>query len=233
MKTLIKKISKLFFIFLLISSSLNAQDATDFGSWYSVGVDYTLKKKLNFGVEYHMRFRENSDVMDINFTEVNLDYKLFKKFHIGGAVRFIDENDNQGGKQGIRKHFRFQFDTSYKYDIQRFTVSHRFRYQNKNEFGALADENEVPAEVLRFKTGIDYNIRKWPLDPEFSAEIFNRGNVDNSREFSKYRLTFGTSYKWKKFGKFGINYRYERSLIDGNLPMNLNIIELKYRYSIN
>lgn len=233
MKTIVAYSSKLLYLFLLINCSLLAQDNSDFGSWFSVGVDYTFKKKLNLGAEYHMRSRDNSEVMDAYFTEINLIYKLFKKFKVGGAVRFIEENDNQGRTQGIRRFYRFQFDASYKYDIERFTIGHRLRYQNKNEFGVLEDPNDVPTEVIRFKTSIDYNIRKWPLDPEFAAEIFNRGNEDNSREFTKYRLTFGTSYKWKKFGKFGINYRFERSLRQGSFPMNLNIFELKYRYSIN
>lgn len=233
MRIIFALFSKLSFVILLITNVLNAQEVTDSGSWFSVGVDYTFKKKLNLGVEYHKRYRENSDVMDANFTEINIDYKVFKKFKLGGAVRFIDENDNQGKKQGIRNHFRFQFDAKYKYDIKRFTLEHRFRYQNKNEFGALADEGDIPREVLRLKTTVEYNFKKWRLDPEFAAEIFNRGNDDGTREFSKYRLTFGTTYKWKKFGKFGINYRYERGLIDGRLPINLNIFELKYRYSIN
>lgn len=229
-----KNMNKIYFFILLISSSLNAQiDGNDFSSWNSIGVDYTFKKKLKLGLEYHMRFKENASVMDANFTEIFLDYKLFKRFHVGGAVRFIDENDNKGKKQGIRDHFRFQLDVAYKYKFKRFSFGHRLRYQNKNEFGAMADENEIPSEILRFKSSIDYNIKKWPLDPVFAAEIFNRGKGDESRQFSKYRLTFGTKYKWKKIGDFGINYRYEKSLIDGNLPMNLNIIELKYRYSIN
>lgn len=233
MKTIVAYSSKLLFIFLLFNNSLNAQETTDYGYWYSVGVDYTFKKKLNLGAEYHIRAKDNSEVMDAYFTEINLIYKLFKKFKVGGAARFIEENDNQGRTQGIRRFFRFHFEARYKYDIERFTISHRLRYQNKNEFGVLEDPNDVPSEVIRLKTSIDYNIRKWKLDPELAVEIFNRGNDDNSREFSKYRLTFGTSYEWKKFGKFGFNYRFERSLIGGRTPMNLNIFELKYRYSIN
>lgn len=231
---IVANFSKLFvFIFLFTNGSLNAQNTTDYGYWYSVGVNYTFKKKLNLGAEYHIRAKNNSKVMDAYFTEINLNYKLFKKLKVGGATRFIKENDNQGNTQGIRRHFRFQFDAIYKYDIQRFTISHRLRYQNKNEFGVLEDPFDIPTEVIRLKTSIDYNIRKWRFDPEFAAEIFNRGNGNNSREFTKFRVTFGTSYKWKKFGKFGINYRFERSLITRRTPMNFNIFELKYRYSIN
>lgn len=226
--------SKIIVVFLLITNSLFAQvDTNDFASWNSIGVDYTFKKKLKLGLEYHMRFKENASVMDANFTEISLDYKLFKKFHVGGAVRFIDENDNQGKKQGIRDKLRFQFDVAYNYKLKRFSFVHRLRYQNKNEFGVSVLEGDIPTEIFRFKSGVNYNIKKWPLDPEFSAEIFNRGGGNEPREFSKYRLTFGTTYNLKKFGKFGINYRYEKGLIVGSFPENLNVFELKYRYSIN
>ncbi|PQJ75730.1 DUF2490 domain-containing protein [Polaribacter gangjinensis] len=233
MKTQLINFSKLFFAFLLINSSLFAQDETDFGSWNSIGVDYTIKKKLKLNLEYNMRFKENAKVLEERFTEIGAEYKIYKKFELGGSVRFIDENDTQGNRQGIRKHFRYQFDLSYKYKFNKLSINHRFRYQNKNEVAVSELEGDIPNANIRFRTGVDYNFKKWPLDPEFDAEIFRRVSKDEKNQFTKYRLTFGTKYKWKNFGEFGINYRYERSLIDGNLPMNLDVIELRYRYSIN
>lgn len=233
MRTIFVYFSKLSFVFLLINSSLNAQNKTDFGSWNSIGVDYSLNKKLKFNLEYNIRLKENAAVLEERFTEIGVEYELFKKFEINGAVRFIDENDTKGKRQGIREHLRYQFDLSYKYKWNKFSFNHRFRYQYKNEVGISQVDGDIPRENIRFRSGIDYNFKKWPLDPEFDAEIFRGVSREEKNQFTKYRLTFGTSYKWKKFGKFGIYYGYERSLIDGNLPMNLNIIELKYKYSIN
>lgn len=228
-----KKFRIVFIAIFLINSSISAQDITDFGSWNSIGVDYTFKKKLKLAIEYNMRFKENAAVLEERFTEVGLEYKIFKKFEIGGAVRFIDGNDTEGNRQGIRKYLRYQLDLSYKYKLDKFSINHRFRYQNKNESGVSEQEGDIPNANIRFRTGVEYNFKKWPLDPEFEAEIFRRVSKDQKNQFTKYRLTFGTTYNLDKFGKFGINYRYERSLIDGVLPMNLNVIELKYRYSIN
>ena len=55
-----------------------------------------------------------------------------------------------------------------------FNIAVRWRYQNKRE--TVLDESIeiIPTETLRFKTEFEYNIRKWPLDPSFAVELFNR-----------------------------------------------------------
>jgi hypothetical protein len=51
-------------------------------------------------------------------------------------------------------------------------------------------------------------------------------------KLSRYRLTFGTSYSLKKFGKLVIYYRYqENTRVDNDFQTK--ILGLKYSYSIN
>jgi hypothetical protein len=93
-------------------------------------------------------------------------------------------------------------------------------------------QEDIATENLRFKRGLEYNIKKWPLDPKFAAEVFHRFRKGEAMRYSKYRLTLGTSYNLKKFGKFGIYYRYERSVIV-RLPRDITIFGLDYSFSIN
>ncbi|PQJ76304.1 DUF2490 domain-containing protein [Polaribacter glomeratus] len=223
--------------FLLIYSSIFSQvDTSDFGIWSSLGVDYSPIKKLKISVEQSLRLKEDAAVTDEYFTEVGLQYEIIKDFEIGGGARFIKENDNVGKKQGYESHFRFNIDASFKYDIERFTLSHRLRYQNKKELNLPTTEVNLPKETVRFKTDLEYNIRKWALDPEFSVELFSGlENVQQVRELNldKIRLTFGTDYKFKNFGKFGIYYRYEENIIKYFKNENLHILGFSYSYSIN
>ncbi|SDR66815.1 Protein of unknown function [Polaribacter sp. KT25b] len=226
------------FCLLLVSNVAFSQvDTSDFAIWSSVGIDYSPIKKLKIGVEESLRLKEDATVTDEYFTEISLQYEVFKNFEIGGGVRFIKENDNVGKKQGYESHFRFNFDASYKYDIERFTLSHRIRYQNKKELNLPVDEENVLKETIRFKTGIEYNIRKWPLDPSFSLELFSgiEEDVQLIRDLSldKFRVTFGTDYKFRKIGKFGVFYRYEESIIKYFKNETLHVLGLKYTYSIN
>lgn len=226
--------ASLLFCSLIFANTTFAQveDANDFAFWSSVGVDYSIGKKLKIGLEQNIRLKDNATTTDEYFSQFNIEYELFDNFEIGIGLRYVSENDNQGKIQGYENHFRYNADVSYKYEINRFEVSHRFRYQNKNELGINEAQGDIATENLRFKTGLEYNIKKWPLDPEFDAEVFHRFRKGEAMRYSKYRLTLGTSYNLKKFGKFGIYYRYERSVIV-RLPRDITIFGLDYSFSIN
>tara|TARA_R110002126_G_scaffold72364_1_gene180894 strand:+ start:56892 stop:57602 length:711 start_codon:yes stop_codon:yes gene_type:complete len=234
--------SKLFITFatLVFLSNVNyaqVADNKDFAMWNSVGIKYSPIKKLKLGVEQHIRLKENASETDEYFTEVFAGFEIIKDLEIGGAARFIRENDNVGKIQGYEKHFRYNVDLTYKLDnINKFDISFRLRYQNKRELELEEGVEDIAAENLRLKMGIEYNIKSWPLDPEFALELFNRKRDGLSfigdAKISRYRLTFGTSYNLKKFGKFGIYYRYqENTRVDNTFVTE--IFGLKYTYSIN
>jgi hypothetical protein len=229
---------QILFCFLLISSALFSQEEpSNFAMWNSIGVKYSPVKKLKIGIEQHLRLKENASVNDEYFTELNLAYELLKDLEIGGGARFIRENDNVGKKQGYEKHFRYNFDLSYKHDIKQFSISYRFRYQNKKESDlpvADAEEN-LSKENIRLKTGIEYKIKNWPLDPEVSIETWsNIVDVQQVRNLglNKYRVTFGSDYDLGKFGKFGIYYRLQENINSNFTNEKTKILGLKYSYSI-
>ena len=118
-----------------------------------------------------------------------------------------------------------------KNEIKDFKIGYRLRYQNKNELGISYDEEDYANQNIRFKTSLEYNIKNWKLDPKFSAEIFNKFQEGEENGFNKYRLTLGTDYKTKNFGKIGVFYRYQKEL-NVDFPDSSNIIGLKYIYTI-
>lgn len=204
---------------------------SDWGSWNTIGLEYKLDKKWTFSLEEQLRLKEDISVIDEYFTQVGAEYKLFKDFKIAGGLRYIRQNDNQGNIQGYENHFRYNIDAAYKHDINNFTLGYRLRYQNKNELGVSSEEGDYANQNIRLKASIEYNISNWKLDPKFSAELFNHFEKEDDNGFSKYRLTFGTDYKIKKFGKIGVFYRFEKEL-NVDLPDVTNIIGLKYIYTL-
>lgn len=233
--------NKLFvaFTMLLLFSAVNFAQETDnkdLAMWNSIGVSYSPLKKLELGLEQHWRLKEDISVTDEYFTEIQASYKILKDLKFAAGVRFIKENDNVGKIQGYENHFRYQFDLSYKIDVvKRFDIAFRLRYQNKRETGLDESIEIIPTETLRFKTEFEYNIRKWPLDPEFAVEFFNRKREGaafvGGAKLSRYRLTWSTSYNLKKFGKFGVYFRYqENTRVDNDFQTK--ILGLKYSYTI-
>ncbi len=226
-----QSIVKLLLIITVLFTSKNyAQTDSDWASWNTIGVEYKLNKKWSFALEEQVRLKENISVVDNYFTQLSADYKLFKGFKLGAGVRYIRDNDNQGNIQGYENHFRFQIDAMYKHEINDFKIGYRLRYQNKNELGVSYDEGDYANQNIRFKTSLEYNIKNWKLDPKFSAEIFNRFQEGKENGFNKYRLTLGTDYKVKNFGKLGVFYRFEKEL-NVDFPETKNIIGLNYTYT--
>ena len=223
---------KLIVLNAILFTSLNfAQTAdSDWASWSTMGVEYKLNKKWSFGLEEQFRLKENFSEVDAFFTELNAEYTLFKDFKMGVGARYIRENDNKGNIQGYENHFRFQVDAMYKHQINNLEIGYRLRYQNKNELGVSTDEGDEANQSIRFKTSLEYNFKNWKFDPKFSAEIFNKFQDGDESGFNKYRLTLGTDYKIKNFGKVGVFYRFEKELNE-DFPDITNILGLKYTYS--
>ncbi len=227
----------LFLLFMVFATKAVSQDGDyitvrDFESWSSVGLKYKVKHNWSFGLEEQLRLSNNSSEVDAYLTELNTNFGLTDNVYGAIAFRYIRENDTEGNVQGYENHMRLHFDLGYTYQTNRLEMDYRLRWQTKNELGISSDEGDFPSNHLRFKVGLKYNIKKWKLDPEFSSEIFRHYETGEITDFNKFRITLGTKYKIKGFGKIGAFYRMEREL-NGTYPKTTNIVGLKYSYTIN
>lgn len=237
--TFIKKTAYRSFVlalFLYIPTSIIAQDGTyvevrDLESWSMIKLDYKANKKWTFGLQQQLRLKDNSSTVSEYFTQVEAEYKIMSKLEIGAAIRYIRENDDQGNVQGYENHFRFNVDATYKYKLGNFNLSHRLRYQNKNELGFDELDGDYNKHTVRFKTGFKYKIKNWKFDPKASVEIFHRSQETKDDGFNKFRFTLGTDYSLKKAGKIGLFYRLENQL-NVTYPKTTNIIGFKYTYTL-
>jgi hypothetical protein len=228
-----KNIFKLFLSLILFTSVSYSQteNTNDVGGWTAIGIEYELNKKWNIELEAQLRLKDNISVVDEYFTEFSVEYLISKKIIVGGGLRYIKENDTKGKIQGYEDHIRFQVDATYKHKINAFSLKYRLRYQNKNELGLDNFEENYANQHIRFKTSIRFNIKKCRLKPKFTAEIGNRIGKGEKNEFSKYRLTIGTEYNFKKLGKLNLFYGKEKEL-NKRIPESLDIIGLKFKYII-
>ncbi len=204
-----------------------AQEESDWASWSSVGFEYEPTKDWDFGVEANYRLKEDISVLDEYFGEFMVGRRLFKGFKIRLGLRRIWENDNRGNIQGIESHFRYNFDALYQIKPGDFEIKFRTRYQNKNELGV--DDEHV--QRIRFKTGLEYNIDNWKLDPEITGELLARVFDEDGDNPLKYRLKFGTAYKIKNGGRFNLYYAIQRDFEKVDRE-TLHIIVFKYSYTL-
>ena len=226
--------------FLLMSSNvILAQNSNDLEGWNAVQLNMRASQKLTFSVSEHLRYRNDITTVSTYFTQVETTYELVKDLELGLGVRFIKKNDDVGKKQGIESHFRYQFDASFKHDINRIGLSYRLRYQNKNELGFSEDEGDIAKEQLRLQFGVDYKVRPIKIVFQLKAEFFNtfvEKTVGN--KIDRQRFTLSASRKFDKFGKVTLFYRTQDDLnveLEDNTLGTVSkvIVGFKYTYTLD
>ena len=229
-KTLTKAI---IIVALIFGKEINAQtnNSTDLESWNLIQLAYKPAKKLKFDVEGQLRFKDNISVIDRYIVQLGTEYSIYKQIKIGGALRYIEKNDNSGQIQGYENYLRYNFDASNKHKIERLWIKYRLRFQNKKEIEEGVFSNGFDTPYLRYKLSFGYNIKKSKFEPEISGELFHPIGGEERTGVNAFRFTFGTSYSFKDFGKIDLFYRIQKEL-DIIYLQSTNIIGLKYSYLI-
>jgi hypothetical protein len=168
------------------------------------------------------------------FTQVKVNYSLFKKLSLSGGVRYITKNDDVGNIQGNKYYFRYQFDASFDQKIAKnLVLSLRLRYQNKNQLGLSEDEGDNAIEYTRFRAGLETRLKPLKLNLKLFAELFNEHQgVDENNGFNRQRFTLKLNRKFKDFGTFGVFYALQD---DTSKPIksSKSIVGFKYTYRLN
>lgn len=224
-----------FLLACILNFSVQAQDAgttivtSDFEGWASAGIKLKLHKKWTFELSEELRLRKNSTQIDQYFTNFQMGFAPIKFLEFGAGFRFMQFNDDEN-LGTYTPHYRLHFDAAVKHKIKRFSFKYRFRYQFRNEIG-LTEEDDFKHRT-RLKASVSYNIKKIPLEPKISVEIFNKFDKNDPLEFDKMRFVASLAYDLKKFGKIKLFYAVEPE-ITGNYPKTTGILGLGYTYTIN
>lgn len=236
--TRLKKGGMLFFWGLLIwmtnIQSSTAQNGTnvvtsDFESWISAGIKLKVHKKWTFELSEEIRLEQNSAQIDQYFTNLAIAYKPFKFIEFGAAFRFSQYNEEE---DGYSPHYRINLDVAFKHKIKRFAFNYRLRYQFRNELGVTSTEGDYFKHGFRVRAKAEYNIKKIPLEPSLSVEMFNTYEKYTLPTFNKLRFTAALAYDFKKYGKLKLFYSLEQEVFT-SYPKTTSIVGLGYVYTIN
>lgn len=215
-----------FCIFTASAQDTFSKVTSDFESWSSIALKAKFNKQFSASLEQGLRLSRNSATLEQALTELGVSYKFSNGLAFGLGTRYIYDKTNSGD---FENKFRYNLDASYKFEVKRFELKTRLRYQNKSELDWTTDDSDDSKKYLRFKLATAYNIKNWKLDPQFSTEIFR--NLETEGDFDKIRFTLATDYSLKKIGEIGIFYRVENE-INTSLPKTTYIAGVKYTYTI-
>lgn len=174
-------------------------------------------KKLRLSGELGYRSADNFFAGRQIYTDLGARYKINDLLSLGMEYRYAWR-----GQQADRQ--RIGLSALFGKSFDRFDLGYRFMYQR--EFR----ERDRQQTVLRNRFSVDYNIRKWKLDPGFSIEFFTRTDRPDGwyRLGTRYKL--GTTWSPSKAHSFGPAIIYDR---DGQVNWPANRVVWSVDYVIN
>ncbi len=137
-------------------------------------------KKLRFGSSLGYRSADNFFAGRQLYLELHSRYRFNKHFNLGVEYRYA----NRGALRSDRQ--RFQLIGGASTSWERFDFSYRVIQQ-----WVFLDEGGT-STFLRNRFGVEYNIRKWKLDPSFEVEFFTRTDDPQGWNHIGTRYRLGT-----------------------------------------
>ena len=202
--------------------------AQDFGLWTSAGVKKSLNSKLSIEAEGEFRTQDGLSKVDRWTIGAGLDYKIasFLKFDAGYKYIYGYKESETTKKGNIvssywQSRHRVFASLTGKVEWNRFEFSLRERWQytyrpsqsvakyDGDDGSQKADEyiSGKCKHVLRSRLEVEYNIKKCPITPYVSCELYNL--MGDGWDHEKTRWTVGGQYKINKKHALDIFYRYQ------------------------
>lgn len=225
----------------------HAQNA-DFGIWTDLGITKKIDKHWSIGAEAGLRTRDNTKTADRWSFGLDATYKINSYAKLAAGYDFL--YDHRETKQTYHKdgsvnkvtpsywwpRHRFFVDVTGSYAIGRLGMSLRERYQytyrpkaKNKKYDTDDDEWEdvksKSSNLLRSRFAMEYNIKKCPLSPFASIELFH-----GEGGLQKTRYTVGTNYKLNKHHNINIYYRYQSVNNNDDDEPDIHVLGLGYTY---
>jgi hypothetical protein len=213
---------------ILIGRPLHAQDR-DLGLHLEADISKKVSTKIEFQFSEELRFNQSMTAFDRSLATLSGIYTFNKFLKAGLFYTWIYANNQDDGYYESRNRFGGWIQGSYK--ISRFRFSLREKFQNTYRDEDLGNYRYNPKMYLRSRFEASYNIRKMPLKPYFSAEMFYQLNNPYGNDVDKWRLTLGSDWALSK--KFAVSpfIRSDREIHVKN-PVNTFIIGAAFKFDL-
>jgi hypothetical protein len=202
------------------AGNLYPQDS-DYSLRTSANIEVKLIKKLKLDISPEFRYDPGTGASTL-LASAGLDYKVASWLSLGAAYRLEGESQTDAESSvGAATDYsnRFAFDAATKIRMGRFTPKARLRFSNFTDFDNETDDR---TNYLRYRLGIEYDIRGIPLTPFVNVEFYQKMS---SGLFSKARYTLGAEYALNKHHALSLIYSYADKF--SNLT-RYHIVELGY-----
>lgn len=228
--------ARLRFILLLLAGGLPftfcfAQDYPDAGSWNTFNLEKNITQKVAFLFTEELRFKENFSRLNLFYTNLGIEYKVFKNFKAALVYRWIDkfQDDNT-----FSYRHRLMLDLTFKRKFGNLSASYRNRTQVEERDIYSSENGKTPEWYSRNKVGIKYDPGKRYIpfaSVEFRYQLYDPRNVESDNTWHRTRYVVGIEYKIDNKNTFSGYYliQQEYNVVS---PQDQYIVGLEYTLSL-
>jgi hypothetical protein len=194
---------------------------TEYSLRSSVSMEMKIAKGLKVELKPEFRYSPGARA-SILLIQAGLNYKVASWLDVAGYYRLdgaksLDSESADGSSLDFSN--RFAFDANTKINIKRLTPKIRVRFCNFTDFDSQTDDK---SNYLRYRFGLDYDIKGIRLAPFAAAEFYQKLS---SGLFSKSRYSIGAEYEFNKKNAVSVGYSFEDQF---KKSINNHIFELTY-----
>jgi len=209
-----------------IDQEISAQDK-DFGLWSSFQIETEWSDHFELDVEVGYRLKDNLKQRDESLIQAGLTYKYW---WISASAGYRFANENVPSRTYSLSH-RWITQMEFEPEWKRFNLGYRLRYQSQYTDISSSENGHIPDNFIRQRFQIDYNIRKFPVDPFFHYEVFTIMGKSLPAFSEKYRASAGVVIKINKDNSMKISYM-KNDFINNNDQTESYILKLEYKLEI-
>lgn len=204
-------------LLLLLFPLLTFSQEQDFLTYTTIGLSKDLVKNTTISFDQSIRFRENSSILSIVFSELSCKININKQVSLAAGYRFINRWDIQ---DHLEQTNRFFGSVSFKQDLtKRMKISTNIKLQTQGN-------QQEYSSTFRHKTNLSYNLKKTKLYPSLSAEYFV---PTATRRLEKLRYSLSFAYPITKKIDAELAYQIQNDINVSN-PETLFIFDGKLTY---
>jgi hypothetical protein len=220
---------QLFVVLFLNSYKLNAQVYPDAGLWTTTNLEWGINSRYTFILTEEIRLKENFTQLNLLYTNVGIEYKIFKFLKTSISYRSIQKAMLD---QTFSYRHRIQWDINAKKKLGSFELSYRHRLQSEVRDLNSSDDGYLPEWYSRSKFQLKYNVSK-VFGPYFAIEL--RYQIKDPRKpesdnlWHRVRYQSGVDYKVNSHNYVGLYYLIQKEF-NIKEPQDLYIVGLEYTF---
>jgi long-subunit fatty acid transport protein len=183
----------LFLSFICVKTQGQKNPENQLGTWYMYNGSHKLSEKYALKTMAHFRYFEFASEFQQEIYRLGINYAFTPKTNITLGVSYASADTAYDTSSANLYESRFYEDLNLKSNWKKFTVKHRFRFEQRFIYKNLTKN--------QFQNWLRYSLNiRYPISTLWSAYLFNEIflNLNSTERFDQNWAGAGFLYTWNR-----------------------------------